>query len=43
MTDKIRVIKEKVEHAGYFDFKGLYSFAHSWLDDEESYGVIEKK
>ena len=42
MAEKEQVIKEKVEHSGYFDFKGFYSFAHSWLK-EENYGVEEEK
>ena len=42
MAEKEQVIKEKVEHSGYFDFKGFYSFAHSWLK-EENYDVEEEK
>ncbi len=43
MAEKDRIIKEKVEHFGLFDFKGFYGYAHSWLDDEEGYGVTEEK
>ena len=42
MAEKEQVIKEKVEHSGYFDFKGFYSFAHSWLK-EENYDIEEEK
>lgn len=42
MADKEELIKEELEYNGLFDFKGYYSYAHSWLDDED-YGVIEKK
>lgn len=43
MADKDRIIKEKVEHSGLFDFKGFYEYAHSWLAEEEDYGVVEEK
>jgi hypothetical protein len=42
MAKKDRIIKEKVEHSGVFDFKGLYSYVHSLLEDG-GYGVTEKK
>ncbi len=42
MVDRELLIKEKLEHAGLFDFQGFYGFAHSWLDEEE-YGVVESK
>lgn len=42
MADKERVLKEKVEHSGLFDFAGFYEFSHSWLK-EEGYGVVEEK
>jgi len=42
MVDKDLLAKEKVEHTGLFDFKGLYSYAHSWFKDE-NYGVNEDK
>lgn len=42
MAEKDLVIKEKLEHSGIFDFKGLYGYAHSWLK-EEGYGVTEDK
>lgn len=42
MAEKEQIIKEKVEHSGLFDFKGFYSFTHSWLK-EESYDVVEEK
>jgi hypothetical protein len=41
MAEKERLIKEIIEHTGYFDFKALYSFAHSWLAGQEDYGVVE--
>ena len=42
MAEKDQLIKEKVEHSGVWDFKGLYSFTHGWLQ-EEDYGVEEEK
>ncbi len=42
MADKDKVIKEKVDHSGIFDFPSLYSYAHDWLN-EEGYGVVEEK
>jgi hypothetical protein len=42
MADKEQIIKEKVSNSGYFDFTGLYSYAHSWFKDE-GYGVDEEK
>lgn len=42
MADKENVVKEKIAHSGIFDFKAVYSFAHSWLEDED-YGVVEDK
>lgn len=42
MADKDLVLKEKLEHSGLFDFRSLYSFAHSWFKDER-YGVDEEK
>ena len=42
MAEKEEVIKEKLDHSGIFDFKGFYSYAHSWLK-EEKYGVVEEK
>jgi len=42
MADKDLVLREKVEHTGLFDFKGLYTYAHSWFK-EERYGVDEEK
>ncbi len=43
MADKELLIKETVEHTGVFSFSGLYSFIHSWLKDQEGYGVVEGK
>lgn len=43
MADKELLIKEKLEHSGVFDFPGMYKFAHSWLGDEEGYGIVEDK
>ncbi len=42
MADRENVVKEKIDHSGIFDFKAVYSFAHSWLKDED-YGVVEDK
>ncbi|MCA9485691.1 MAG: hypothetical protein KC506_02505 [Nanoarchaeota archaeon] len=44
MAEKDQILKEELEHSGLFDFKGIYSFLHSWLIesnhdvDEEKYG-----
>lgn len=43
MADKEQISKEKVNHNGIFDFAALYAFMHSWLRDEEGYGVTEEK
>ncbi len=42
MVEKEQLIKEKFDHSGIFDFKGIYSYAFQWLQDE-GYGVIEDK
>ena len=42
MADKDLLIKEKVSHAGIFDFSAFYEYAHSWFK-EEGYGVVEEK
>ncbi len=42
MTDKERVIKERISHSGIFDFPAFYGFVHYWLE-EEGYGVVERK
>jgi hypothetical protein len=42
MADKDQQLKEVLEHSGVFDFKGLYSFAHTWLKDER-YEVYEER
>ena len=42
MAEKEYLIKEKFDHSGIFDFKGFYSYAYSWFQDE-GYGVIEDK
>ncbi len=42
MVEKDLVIKEKVESSGLLDFKGFYSYAHSWFKDE-GFGVTEEK
>ncbi len=42
MAEKDQVVKEKIDHSGIFDFASFYSYAHSWLKDEE-YGVVEEK
>jgi hypothetical protein len=42
MAEKDQVLKEKQEYTGIFDFKGFYSFAHTWLKDE-GYGVTEER
>jgi len=43
MTEKERILKEKVEHSGLFDFPALYSFAHAWWIQDDEYGVNEDK
>jgi hypothetical protein len=43
MAQKDLILKEKVEHEGLFDFKGLYRYAHSWFRDEGYGGVNEEK
>ena len=40
MTEKSEVLKEKMRHVGFFDFKELYNFCFEWLK-EEGYNVIE--
>jgi len=42
MAEKEEVIKEKFDYSGIFDFSEFYSFAHSWLKDED-YNVMEEK
>ena len=42
MAEKDQVTKEKVENSGLCDFKGFYSYAHSWLK-EENFDVEEEK
>lgn len=42
MAEKEEVIKEKLSHSGVFNFSDFYSYAHSWLKDED-YGVSEGK
>ena len=42
MAEKDQILKEKIDHNGYFDFKSFYSFAHSWFN-EENYDVAEEK
>ena len=42
MSEKDRIIEEKISHSGIFDFKSFYSYAHDWFK-EEGYGVVEEK
>jgi hypothetical protein len=42
MAEKEQIIKEELSHSGLFDFKGLYSFMHSWLV-EDGNDVDEEK
>jgi len=42
MADKELIITEKVDYTGLLDFSAFYSFAHSWLKNEQ-YGVDEQK
>ena len=42
MSEKDRIIEEKISHSGIFDFKSFYSYAHSWFK-EEKFGVVEEK
>lgn len=42
MAEKELLIREKFDHSGVFDFKGFYSYAHSWFIDER-FGVVEDK
>jgi hypothetical protein len=43
MADKSMLIGEKLDYTGLFNFSGMYKFAHSWLSEEEGYGVVEEK
>jgi len=43
MAEVDKIYDGKVVHGGTFDFKGVYSFLHEWLSDENGYAVIEKK
>ena len=43
MSDKERIVKEKLDYSGIFDFKGFYSFCYNWLKSEEEYDVAEEK
>jgi len=40
MAEKDLILSEKVEHTGLIDFKGMYSYAHNWLKNNQ-YGVDE--
>jgi len=42
MAQKDQLIKEKLNYSGFFNFKGAYSFAHSWLYDEK-FDIVEDK
>jgi len=42
MSEKDQIIKEKLDHAGIFNFAELYTYMHVWLDDN-LYGVNEEK
>jgi len=42
MVEKDQIIKEKLDHAGIFNFSELYTFMHMWLKDN-LYGVNEEK
>ncbi|MBS3077612.1 hypothetical protein J4233_05050 [Candidatus Pacearchaeota archaeon] len=42
MAEKDQISKEKLEHTGVFDFKAMYSYAHSWFA-EQGYGIIEER
>lgn len=42
MAEKDLLIKEKLEHNGFFSFDDFYSYAYTWFKDE-SYGVTEEK
>jgi len=42
MAQKDKVLKEKLEHAGTFDFSAFYGYIHSWLK-EAGYNITEDK
>ena len=42
MVEKDQIIKEKLDHAGVFNFSELYTFMHTWLKDN-LYGVNEDR
>jgi hypothetical protein len=42
MAEKEKILKEKLDHSGVFDYKGFYNFAHLWFKNE-NYGVVEEK
>jgi len=42
MAEKDTILKEKIQHSGILDFKGLYEYAYGWLTGE-GYFVTEEK
>ena len=42
MVEKDNVIREEMKYEGLFDYSSLYSFAHSWLVEDE-FGVTEER
>ena len=43
MAEKDVILKESVDYTGIYSYPAFYGFAHSWLNDEKEYGVIEEK
>ncbi len=43
MAEKDKLFSTEVKHTGIFDFKELYLFMHTWLTDELSMDLFEKK
>lgn len=42
MPEKDKLIKEKLEHVGLFDFGEMYAYAFNWFKNE-SYSLVEDK
>lgn len=42
MAEKVQILKEELSNSGIFDFKGLYTYAHSWFV-EDDHDVDEEK
>ncbi|MBI2629333.1 hypothetical protein HYW74_04585 [Candidatus Pacearchaeota archaeon] len=42
MSEKDKIIEQKIKRGGIFDFKEVYQFTYRWLN-EEDYTVEERK